>query len=154
ATGAINTVGSDHASYSAASKDQARDNIFEAPFGMPGAPILWPSMFTWAMETGVPLPSLVRTMAETPARLFGMGGRKGTLLPGADADIIIVDPNERQVVDAEALWPSRSPSPLAGQSLAGWPQMTFSRGEIVWRAGEIVAAPGRGTFIPQERCLR
>ena len=149
--GAINTVGSDHASYSPAAKAKGRDNIFEAPFGMPGAPTHFPSMFTWAQESGVALSTLVRAMAETPARLFGLGNRKGSLTPGMDADIILVDPQARQVVEAERIWPGVCPNPLAGRSLAGWPKTTISRGEVVWDDGQFTAAGGRGELVPQRQ---
>jgi dihydroorotase-like cyclic amidohydrolase len=148
-TGAVNSIGSDHASYSPAAKDRGKDNIFASPFGMPGAPTLWPSLFTWAIEHDVPLPILVRAMSETPARLFGLAHRKGTLLPGADADIILVDPRARRTVDAATLWPNVCPSPLAGRSLAGWPAITISRGQIIWRDGKLTAADGRGQLIKQ-----
>lgn len=151
ATGAINTVGSDHASYSPAAKAKGNDNIFEAPFGMPGAPTHFPSMFTWALDEGVPLPTLVRAMSQAPAHLFGLDLRKGSLTPGADADVILVDPSERRVVDAEKIWREVCPSPLAGKSLAGWPRTTIARGEVVWDDGQFTAAGGRGELIQQAR---
>ncbi len=150
-TGAINTIGSDHASYSPAAKARGAGNIFEAPFGMPDAPTHFPAMVAWALEEGVPLPILVRAMSQTPARLFGLDSRKGSLTPGADADIILVDPAERRTVDAEQIWPSVCPSPLAGASLAGWPKMTISRGEVVWENGQFMASGGRGELIRQRR---
>jgi len=138
-TGAINTVGSDHASFSVDAKSGGGGNIFAVPFGMSGAPTLWPSMFTWALDKGVP-----------PARLFGLSPRKGTLSPGADADLILVDPGERQVMDMQTLAPGVCPSPLAAMPLAGWPQVTISRGEVVWRDGAVAGRPGRAQFIAQE----
>jgi dihydroorotase (multifunctional complex type) len=150
-TGAINTIGSDHASYSPAAKAKGRDNIFEAPFGMPGAPTHFPSMFTWALDKGVPLSTLSRAMSLTPAQLFGLDSRKGTLNPGGDADIILVDPTERRAVDAEKVWPNVCPNPLVRVPLAGWPQTTISRGEVVWHDGQFTASGGRGELIPQVR---
>ncbi len=150
-TGAINTIGSDHASYSPAAKAKGRDNIFEAPFGMPGAPTHFPSMFTWALDKGVPLSTLSRAMSLTPAQLFGLDSRKGTLDPGGDADIILVDPTERRAVDAEKVWPNVCPNPLVGVPLVGWPQTTISRGEVVWHDGQFTASGGRGELIPQVR---
>jgi dihydroorotase-like cyclic amidohydrolase len=149
ATGVINTLGSDHASYSLAAKDKGREDIFEAPFGMPGAPTHFPAMFTWAQDTGVPLTTLVRAMSIAPARIFGLDHCKGALTPGMDADIVLVDPARRQQVDPERLWPNLSPSPLAGVSLRGWPQTTIARGEIVWREGQFLAEGGRGRLIAQ-----
>ena len=150
-TGSVNTIGSDHASFSAEAKAGGGGNIFAAPFGMSGAPTLWPSMFTWALDNGIPLPVLVRAMAETPARLFGLSHRKGSLAPGADADIIIVDPKLRQTVDMKAVSPNVCPNPAAGGPLAGWPEITIARGEIVWRDGQVTGAAGRAQLIAQQR---
>jgi dihydroorotase-like cyclic amidohydrolase len=149
AAGEINTVGSDHASHSWTAKNEGRDDIFAAPLGMPGAPIHWPSMFTWAIDNDVALPILVRAMAQAPAWMFGLSPRKGTLLPGADADVVLLDRGTRRRVDAATVWPKVSPNPLAEVPLAGWPQVTISRGTIVWRDGRLMAAPGRGELIEQ-----
>ena len=148
-TGAINTLGTDHACFSIEEKARGDADIFRAPFGMPGAPLLFPSMFTWAREHGVPLQFLVRAMSSTPAALFGMAGRKGSLSPGADADIVVIDPVTPRVVDPNDLWPGLSPHPLSGQSLVGWPRTTISRGEVVWNEGEFTAEFGRGRLVEQ-----
>lgn len=150
-TGSVNTVGSDHASFSAEAKAGGGGNIFAAPFGMSGAPTLWPAMFTWALDSGFPLPLLIRAMSEAPARMFGLSHRKGSLAPGADADIIIVDPTLRQTVDMTAVSPGVCPNPGASGPLAGWPQLTLSRGEVVWQDGEVTGARGRAELIAQHR---
>jgi dihydroorotase (multifunctional complex type) len=149
-TGGLNAIGSDHASYSPAAKLEGCGSIFDAPFGMSGAPTLFPSMFTWALDNNVPLPIVVRAMSETPARLFGLAHRKGSLAPGADADIIVVDPSARKVVDFKTNSPTVCPSPLEGESLAGWPLITISRGDVVWRDGQVQGSAGRGQLVPQQ----
>lgn len=148
-TGAINTLGSDHASYSREAKARGDGNIFEAPMGMPVAPTMLPSMLTWAVERGVPLPVVVRAMTETPARLFGLSDRKGALAPGMDADLVVVDARTRRRVEADEIWPQVCPSPLAGEELLGWPVTTIARGEVVWADGRVPCAAGRGRFLPQ-----
>ena len=149
-TGAVNTVGSDHASFSVEAKS-GDISIFAVPFGMSGAPTLWPAMFTWALDSDIPLSIVVRAMTEAPARLFGLAHRKGTLLPGADADVILIDPKLRQTVDMKAISPNVCPNPQAAVPLAGWPLVTLSRGEVVWRGGEVVGSPGRAQLIAQVR---
>ncbi len=153
-TGGVNTIGSDHASYSPEAKAVGGSNIFAAPFGMSGAPTLWPAMFTWALDNEFPLPVLVRAMSETPARLFGLSHRKGSLTAGLDADMIIVDPKQRHVVDMKAISPGVQPNPAASALMAGWPQTTISRGEIVWNDGKVFAAAGRAQFITQQKRAR
>lgn len=148
--GAINTVGSDHASFSIEAKSAGEGNIFAVPFGMSGAPSLWPAMFTWAQDSGFPLPVLVRSMSESPARLFGLAHRKGALAPGLDADVIVVDPAKRERVDMRALSPAVLPNPVMARPLAGWPDVTVSRGEVVFENGHVAGAPGRAQLIAQQ----
>ena len=90
-------------------------------------------------------------MSESPARVFGLSHRKGSLVPGADADLILVDPAQREKVDLGAFAPGICPSPLAAAPLAGWPQLTLSRGEIVFADGEVTGKPGRAELIAQRR---
>jgi dihydroorotase-like cyclic amidohydrolase len=148
-TGAINTIGSDHASYSREAKARGNANIFDAPMGMPVAPAMLPSMLTWATQHGVPLPVVVRAMSETPARIFGLAGRKGSLTPGADADIVLVDMQSRRSVAQEQAWAHVCPSPVVDEPLIGWPAMTISRGEVVWADGAVQGRAGRGRFLLQ-----
>lgn len=148
-TGAINTIGSDHASYSVEMKARGAANIFDAPMGMPVAPAMLPSLLTWASETGTPFSTVVRAVSETPARLFGLADRKGALNPGADADIILVDPDTRRSVAEIGAWSDVCPSPLEKRPFLGWPVTTISRGEIVWDDGRLQSGGGHGRFLRQ-----
>jgi dihydropyrimidinase len=102
-----------------------------------------------AIDNNVPLPTVVRAMSAAPAMLFGLAPRKGSVLPGADADLMLFDASARRPVDVAKAWPSVCPNPLADTAFAGWPQMTISRGTIVWQDGQVMVALGHGTLIEQ-----
>ena len=87
----------------------------------------------------------MRLVSESPARRFGLWPRKGNLMPGADADLLVLDPAARvgdrpgALVTAGGLEPVRGPAPVEGRVIAA-----FSRGVQVWD-GERVLAPARAT---------
>ena len=98
----LDLVTSDHAPYLSAEKDPGPANIMRAPSGAPGAQVLLPLMVSQALretapdgvsaENALSLRAAVATVTSRPARTFGLYPRKGTLRPGADADICLYDP--------------------------------------------------------------
>ncbi len=99
----------------------------------------------------IDLPRFVALTATTPARLYGLHPRKGTLAVGADADLVLWDPEARWRVTNASLHHACDYTPYEGRALTGRPKLVFSRGELVVRDGAPVAAPGRGRFLPCER---
>jgi dihydropyrimidinase len=98
-------------------------------------------------KRGVPLLDLVAKMTLNPARLWGLYPRKGTVITGADADLVLVDVNGEFTVDCRKL---RSASDWAlhqGRKLRGLPVMTIKDGEIVMRDGEIIPTKGTGKML-------
>jgi dihydropyrimidinase len=89
-----------------------------------------------------------------PARLFGLHPQKGTIAPGADADLVVWDPDERRVVDGASMHSAAGWSPYDGWEVQGWPALTLSRGEVVARGGDVLAEPGRGRLVPRRRFER
>jgi allantoinase len=92
--------------------------------------------------------ALVRLVSEAPARRFGLWPRKGCLAPGADADLMVLDPSVRWVIDPAALVTAAGWSPYAGRRLSGRVIATFSRGVQVWDGSRAGARPGHGQFVP------
>jgi dihydropyrimidinase len=66
---------------------------------------------------------------------------------GADADIAIWDPEKSVTIRQQDLHDAMDYTPYEGRAVTGWPVVTISRGEIVWRDGQITAKPGRGEFL-------
>jgi allantoinase len=84
-------------------------------------------------------------MAAAPARLAGLGARKGSIAPGRDADFVIWDPDATFTVDPQALHHRHPITPYAGRQLRGRVLKTLVRGEIVYDGGEL--APPRGELL-------
>ena len=66
---------------------------------------------------------------------------------GADADIAIWDPDKAVTISQSMLHDNMDYTPYEGREVTGWPVVTLSRGEVVWRDGEVLGAPGRGRFL-------
>jgi dihydropyrimidinase len=95
----------------------------------------------------ISLSQLVAVTSTNPARLFGMWPRKGCLAVGADADIVLLDPERRFRVEAAHMQSRSDFDPYEGYEGIGWPVTTISRGEVVMVDGKVRSAPGRGRFL-------
>jgi allantoinase len=89
---------------------------------------------------------LARWMSEAPARLAGLGDRKGRIATGCDADLVVWDPDAAWTVDPSRLQQRHKVTPYAGRRLVGHVQTTFLRGAPVWRDGRLVVA-GSGDLL-------
>ena len=147
--GLITTIGTDNTTLTRAEK-RADESIWKA---VPGYPVL-ATHLPVLIEEGhhkrkIPLPKLIGLVTENVARLFDIYPRKGTLLPGSDADLVILDLELERIVRAQDL-PSRSDfSPYEGQSLRGWPTTVIKSGRVVYDEGKIeTSLRGIGSPLP------
>lgn len=109
-------------------------------------PTLLPMLITEGYHKGrMSLPQIARLASYQPARIFGLYPRKGTVQPGADADLVIVDVEKSQKVSVD-LYPSACDyTPYEGWELRGWPVVTMVRGKVVMEGGTVREASGWGT---------
>lgn len=142
--GRVATISTDHAPWPLEAK---RRPMLRAASGMPGLETFLPVVFTEAARRGFPLPELVELVAGRPADLFGLGGRKGRLEPGLDADLVVFDAREPWAFDAGRSLSSAPWSPFHGRELAGRVEATFLRGRPVYEAGRLLAGPGTGRWL-------
>lgn len=147
--GGIDVVGTDHSPFLAAEKGTAGGDIWTAPPGLPGLEEFVPLMLTAVHEERLTLPQLARLVCETPARLFGLWPRKGSLRPGADADVTVVDTRAEWVHDHTRLYTKARDTALLydGMRFRGAPVMTVVRGHIVMRDGQVTGEPGWGEWL-------
>ncbi len=106
-------------------------------------------LFSEGVSAGrIDLPTFVRLTSTNAARLFGLAGRKGTLAPGADADLVLWNPDAERVLTNSDLHHAIDYTPWEGMRLKGLPTMTIRRGEIAVREGQVLAAPGSAGSSP------
>jgi dihydroorotase len=141
--GGLDMVATDHAPHTVAEKQA---DIWAAPGGFPGVQTMLPLLLDAVAEGRLGWGELVRLASAVPARRFGLWPRKGGLEPGADADLVLVDPLRRaEIRDADQL--SRAGrTPFAGRVVTGWPVATWLRGGCVMQDGAILGPP-RGIVL-------
>jgi len=96
---------------------------------------------------GLSLSLLTKLTAANPARVFGLYPRKGTLRVGADADLVMVDPDAEWTIQASELFAQHKHTPYHGRRIRGRVQTTVVRGRVVYHAGEVKAPLGYGQLI-------
>ena len=143
--GQIDLVSSDHVGWPAARKQG--EDVFALAAGAPGVELILPLMHDAMRQRGLPLALLAQLLCEAPARRFGLWPRKGALVPGADADLVVLDPETSWVVDTAALATPAGWSPYAGRSLRGRVSRVIARGEVVFAGDRVLATPGRGSLV-------
>lgn len=147
-SGAVATVGSDHCCYDTAQKEQTRADVRAMPNGLPGVETRLPVLFGAYVSTGLLSPErFVRVTAENPARLNGLYPRKGSLLPGADADLVLWDPVEPRTLRAADLHMATDYTPYEGREVVGWPRTTVVGGRVVVDDGKLVDPEPRGRHL-------
>ena len=92
-------------------------------------------------------------LAANPAQIYNLWPRKGALLPGSDADIVLYDPTPTGTIAAENLHSMAGYTPYEGMRVQGQVVATLQRGEFLVRDGDFVArsqSEGRGVYLPRE----
>ena len=123
----------------------------EIPGGLPGIETRLALIWSGVQAGHLSRADWVRLCAEAPARTFGLWPRKGSLRVGADADVVVWDPDRVQSLDASALHMRTDHSPYEGQVATGWPALVTLRGRVISRDGAFVGEPGGGAYLSREQ---
>ena len=151
--GTLDIISSDHCGYSYGGTQGKRMHGDDAPFpdvpnGVPGLATRLPIVFSEGVGKGrIDVNDFVRLTATNPAKLFGLYPRKGTIAPGADADMVLWDPTRRVTIDNVMLHHAIDYTPYQGLEVTGWPAATIAQGRVVMRDGRVQAQPGEGRFL-------
>ncbi len=152
ARGSVAAVTSDDASYSAAAKALGAESFAHVANGVPGVEARLPVLYTLGVAQGrLTLMQLAQAWSTGPARLFGLAPEKGSIAPGADADLVVLDPHTRRRMRVDSHHGAIGYSPYDGMELSGWPVLILRRGEVAVRDGAFLGKAGQGRFLARTR---
>ncbi len=150
--GDIQTVATDHCSFSLADKAKGLGNFMACPGGAPGMEERMAVLFSEGVMRGrISMRTFTDALCANPARIFSLYPRKGALLPGSDADVAIIDPGVEYVLRARDLHGPSDYSLYEGMALRGRVEAVFLRGRLIAKDGVVVGERGRGRFLRRER---
>lgn len=139
--GTISSIVSDHSPCPPALKLLGSGDFARAWGGIASLQLGLPLVWTAAQKRGFGLADLSRWMSQAPARLVGLHGSKGTLVPGNDADLVVWDPDTALTVRGDRLHHRHPVTPYDGQTLRGAVQATYLRGRLVFQNEDFPGAP-------------
>jgi len=132
-------------------KELGKDDFTKIPNGGPGVENRLSLIYTGGVHGKRFSPNrFVQLVSTAPAKLFGLYPRKGTIAVGSDADVVIFDPNEEQVISAKTHHMRVDYSMFEGIKVKGIPKTVLSRGRAVIENGKFVGKPGSGEFLRRQ----
>jgi dihydroorotase len=143
--GSFAYLASDHAPSNRNQKKKG--SIWEVPFGLPGIDTTLPIMLDAVARGRLTYPQLVGLYAKMPAMIYGLYPKKGALLPGSDADFVLVDPKAMYRLEDNAVISKAGWTPFAGRDLKGKVIATFVRGRRMAENGRCIERAGWGRFV-------
>jgi dihydropyrimidinase len=155
-TGALQVVSTDHCPFCFQeqpygmrySKQQGRDDFSRIPNGAPGIETRLSLVFDGGVRTGrIGVNRFVDLVSSTPAKLFGLYPRKGTLAPGSDADVVLFDPDETWTISAADHHSRIDYSLFEGRQVTGRVKKVFLRGELIVDGEDWHGRAGMGSYL-------
>jgi dihydropyrimidinase len=147
----IQTVASDHSPIPTSVKTDPRRSFAEIPGGAPAVETLVPLLYSQGVATGrITSHQWVGLISTNPAKLFGLYPTKGAIAVGADADLVVFDTDRRRIIEAARMQSKAGHDPFEGFEVQGWPAVTLSRGEVIYRDGGVYGKPGRGQLVKRD----
>lgn len=129
-------------------KELGRDDFTKIPNGLPGIQDRMPVLWTYGVRAGHITPNqFVAYMSTNPAKIFGLYPHKGALVPGADADIVIWDPEKKVKYGVAHSHQRTDYSLYEGWELTGYPEKVFLRGKLIVDGNEWKGKRGDGKFL-------
>ncbi len=148
-TGTLQTIGTDHCPFmQKGQKEMGRDDFTKIPNGAAGIEHRLALMYTYgALANRFDICRMVDLLATSPARIFHLYPRKGTIVPGADADIVIYDPSGESVISAKSHVSKCDRNIFEGMKVKGKPTHVIANGRVQYKDGDLKVERGKGRFL-------
>ena len=151
--GEIQTISTDHCSFTLAQKDAGREDFTKIPGGLPGVETRGELIYSYGVAAKkLSLAQMCRVLSENPAKLYGLYPRKGVLAPGSDADIVIYDPGDSHVIRAEDCVANVDYNPYEGFVTAGGIREVWLRGRKTVENGKVLDTVPAGMYLARGKC--
>jgi dihydropyrimidinase len=148
AAGSLQVVASDHCAFTTEQKRMGLGDFTKIPNGTGGLEDRLSVLWTYGVRTGrLTMNEFVAVTSTNSAKILNMYPRKGSISVGADADIVIWDPEATKTISARTQKSAIDYNVFEGISVTGRPKMTMSRGRVAYADGEVKAGTGDGRFV-------
>ena len=149
ADGTIQTVSTDHCSFTLTQKDAGKGDFTKIPGGLPGVETRGILLYSEGVAKGrITAEKMAEVLAENPAKLYGAFPRKGILAAGSDADIVVIDPAKTGLITASDQIANVDYTPFEGFRTQGVIEQVYLRGQLAVDHGEVQTGK-IGQFIPR-----
>ena len=129
-------------------KELGKNDFSKIPNGAPGIETRMSLLYDGGVrKKRITLNRFVELTSTSPAKIFGLFPRKGTIAPGSDADIVIFDPEKKQTLSAKTLHMKVDYNPYEGREITGAAETVLSRGKVIIDNGKFVGRTGAGSFL-------
>ena len=150
--GDIQTISTDHCSFTLAQKDMGREDFTKIPGGLPGVETRGELIYTCGVAAGkMTVGGMCRALCENPAKLYGLYPRKGVIAAGSDADIVIYDPDASHVLTAGSMVSRAGYTPYEGLRTEGGIVQVYLRGTLMVDHGKIIGGM-EGQYLRRGLC--
>ena len=151
--GDIQTVSTDHCSFTLEQKELGREDFTKIPGGLPGVETRGELLWTLGVaKRRLGVAGMCRVLSENPAKLYGLFPRKGILQPGSDADIVVYDPSGGHVIRAEDCESAAGYSPYEGFATDGGIRQVWLRGRLAVESGNVLFSEPEGKYMARGKC--
>ena len=149
----LSVVSTDHCPFCfTGQKDLGLGDFSRIPNGMPGVEHRMDLLHQAVVEGRIGRRRWIELACATPARMFGMYPRKGTVAPGADADLVVYDPRAEQTISARTHHMNVDYSAYEGRDVTGRARTVLSRGRVIVDRGTYLGRPGHGSYVRRDTC--